>query len=494
MIENSGRWSSATNEWLTVAARDNAPTDSFIPGDPDVVTLVLRIKGSDLSAFRAGRLTLEQSPDAGRDRRVLSTSAERTPVSNADMYNRVWLDAWLCRSLPCFLLAGCESRDVEKDLKIVDVHTGWYDAGIVAGGKNKLVPSISLELQNVSDRDIASVQMNAVFHRVGEERRLGRTLRPRASTPTACSRAPPGNIVLRSTPGLHRQPAAHPDAAEQRVRRRPGRDLRQARIAHVGQDGRIPDRPPAPDRITATPNSQLPSRGSWELGFGRWELTRRLSYNPGVTTTTTAAAQSLERRLGPLDAAAIIVSNVIGGGILFSPPQIAASVPSALAVPRDVGRRRPAGVRGRDGLRGARRAAAARRRRVRLPARRVRPLAGFLTGWTSFVAGFSGAIAASAVVLAFYLVGSFPAPRTSTPLLAVPIIPGTLVADVLAADARRDRGHLRHGLIHLAASVRDDWSANVLGVAEGRGVRPLHRVRLLVRPGHREQPDAGGGR
>src|SRR5918992_300067 len=35
----------------------------------------------------------------------------------------------------------------------------------------------------------------------------------------------------------------------------------------------------------------------------------------------------LERRLGPLDAAAIIVSNVIGGGILFTPPQVAASVP-----------------------------------------------------------------------------------------------------------------------------------------------------------------------
>jgi hypothetical protein len=36
----------------------------------------------------------------------------------------------------------------------------------------------------------------------------------------------------------------------------------------------------------------------------------------------------LERRLGPLDAAAIIVSNVIGGGILFTPPQVEAMVPS----------------------------------------------------------------------------------------------------------------------------------------------------------------------
>jgi len=60
MIENSGPLVLGDTEWLTVAARDNAPGDPFMTADPDVMTLVLRIKGSDLSAFRAGRLTLEQ--------------------------------------------------------------------------------------------------------------------------------------------------------------------------------------------------------------------------------------------------------------------------------------------------------------------------------------------------------------------------------------------------------------------------------------------------
>ena len=60
MIENSGSLVLGENEWLTVAARDNAPTAPFISGDPAVVTLVLRVKGSDLLAFRAGQLTLEQ--------------------------------------------------------------------------------------------------------------------------------------------------------------------------------------------------------------------------------------------------------------------------------------------------------------------------------------------------------------------------------------------------------------------------------------------------
>ncbi|HVG72685.1 MAG TPA: hypothetical protein VM819_17355, partial [Vicinamibacterales bacterium] len=47
-------------------------------------------------------------------------------------------------------------------------------------------------------------------------------------------------------------------------------------------------------------------------------------------STPTASSHTLERRLGPFDAAAIIVSNVIGGGILFTPPQIATSVPNAM--------------------------------------------------------------------------------------------------------------------------------------------------------------------
>ena len=71
--------------------------------------------------------------------------------------------------LSALLLTACESRDVQTDLNVVNVQTGWYDAGIIEGGMNKLVPSISLELQNVSDREIASVQLNAVFRRVGEE-------------------------------------------------------------------------------------------------------------------------------------------------------------------------------------------------------------------------------------------------------------------------------------------------------------------------------------
>ena len=60
MIENSAQLGLGDGEWLTVAARANAPTGPFMSGDPNAVTLVLRVKGADLSEFRAGRLTLEQ--------------------------------------------------------------------------------------------------------------------------------------------------------------------------------------------------------------------------------------------------------------------------------------------------------------------------------------------------------------------------------------------------------------------------------------------------
>jgi hypothetical protein len=99
------------------------------------------------------------------------------------------------------LLAGCaRSRDVQKDLKLVDVRTGWYDAGIVEG-KNKLVPSISLKVQNVSSQDISNVQMNAIFRRVGEQEAWGEHFVRAVDSNGLKAGATGGEIVLRSNLG-----------------------------------------------------------------------------------------------------------------------------------------------------------------------------------------------------------------------------------------------------------------------------------------------------
>jgi hypothetical protein len=61
MLENSGSLIIAPNEWLTVAARDNAQGGRFVASDPsDVMTIVLRVRGSDLADFQARRLTLDE--------------------------------------------------------------------------------------------------------------------------------------------------------------------------------------------------------------------------------------------------------------------------------------------------------------------------------------------------------------------------------------------------------------------------------------------------
>jgi APA family basic amino acid/polyamine antiporter len=145
---------------------------------------------------------------------------------------------------------------------------------------------------------------------------------------------------------------------------------------------------------------------------------------------TTTNERVLERRLGPLDAAALIVSNVIGGGILFTPPQIAAAVPAALPF---LSTWAAGGLLAFAGAMAYAELAALRPRAggeyVYLREAFGR-LAAFLSGWTSFIAGFSGAIASSAVILASYLGRFFPGAGNSTPFLSVPIIPGTLTVSV----------------------------------------------------------------
>jgi hypothetical protein len=61
MIQFSGALNVGASEWLTVAAKDNEPSNPLTQGDPDVMTILLRIKGSDLTAYRAGRLTLDEA-------------------------------------------------------------------------------------------------------------------------------------------------------------------------------------------------------------------------------------------------------------------------------------------------------------------------------------------------------------------------------------------------------------------------------------------------
>ena len=62
MLESSGPMNLGADEWLAVAARDNIRPDRLVPTDAtDLHTLMFRVKGSDLAALHAGRITLQEA-------------------------------------------------------------------------------------------------------------------------------------------------------------------------------------------------------------------------------------------------------------------------------------------------------------------------------------------------------------------------------------------------------------------------------------------------
>jgi basic amino acid/polyamine antiporter, APA family len=147
------------------------------------------------------------------------------------------------------------------------------------------------------------------------------------------------------------------------------------------------------------------------------------------------ARVSLDRRLGPLDAAAIVISNVIGVGIFITPGFVATLVPNRAAI---------LGV----WVLGGSLAFAGALAYAELAARQPEAggeyvylreafgsLAAFLTGWTSFVAGFSGAIAAGGMGIALYLDRLVPGAGSATPLAAWHIGPLAVTLSIRAIVA-----------------------------------------------------------
>ena len=94
------------------------------------------------------------------------------------------------------------SVDAVAALEPVDVVTGWFDDGIIQGGKNKLVPSVSMKLRNKSGKELKSIQINAIFRRVGEQEMWGEYFGwaiPRTAPLPAGGETKP--LVMRSTLG-----------------------------------------------------------------------------------------------------------------------------------------------------------------------------------------------------------------------------------------------------------------------------------------------------
>ena len=139
-----------------------------------------------------------------------------------------------------------------------------------------------------------------------------------------------------------------------------------------------------------------------------------------------ATKACLERKLSLSDATALVVSNVIGVGIFTTPAIVAGLVPSprAMLALWIVG--------GMLAFAGAITYAELAKLCPRAGgeynylSRAFGPLAGFLSGWTSLIAGFSGAIAACAVALVSYLGRYFPSQTSADPIGSVSLLTTTV--------------------------------------------------------------------
>lgn len=70
-------------------------------------------------------------------------------------------------------MACSPSMDVPSALRITQVSSGWFDAGLDPLGRNKLVPTVSFRLRNLTSDTVQYLQLNAVFKRQNETEEWG---------------------------------------------------------------------------------------------------------------------------------------------------------------------------------------------------------------------------------------------------------------------------------------------------------------------------------
>ena len=95
---------------------------------------------------------------------------------------------------------GCgPTVDLTQGLKVGVLTTGWYDMGII-NGQNKLVPMITLKLENTSGRRLNSLQVNALFRQVSSKDEWGNAFLPINGT-TGLAVGAAQTITIRSNLG-----------------------------------------------------------------------------------------------------------------------------------------------------------------------------------------------------------------------------------------------------------------------------------------------------
>ncbi len=92
---------------------------------------------------------------------------------NAPMISRLHLGVVFTLFVVVFGAGCAPSLDTTESLRMTQISSGWFNAGLDTLGRNKLVPTVSFRLENTTDDTIRYVQLNGVFRREGEEEEWG---------------------------------------------------------------------------------------------------------------------------------------------------------------------------------------------------------------------------------------------------------------------------------------------------------------------------------
>ena len=97
--------------------------------------------------------------------------------------------------------AACSKPvDIARAVQVDVATSGWRVVGVV-DGKNKIVPSVSLTLKNVSGQTLNAVQANAVFRIASTNAEIGADFRPVSESGGLPAAASTQKITLKSTLG-----------------------------------------------------------------------------------------------------------------------------------------------------------------------------------------------------------------------------------------------------------------------------------------------------
>ncbi len=92
--------------------------------------------------------------------------------------------------------------DLGKNLQVLDVSTGWADAGLTDDGQNKLVPFVQFKLKNLADQSLPVLQVNATFRPATEEKEWGSRFQSVAGSSGLAAGATTGALTLKSDHGV----------------------------------------------------------------------------------------------------------------------------------------------------------------------------------------------------------------------------------------------------------------------------------------------------